>query len=412
MLKGVLRKPRGVARPPVVVMCMGLDSTKEEMRTNEEVFLDRGMATFAFDGPGQGEAEYDLPIRPDYEAPVAAVIDALEARDDIDTGRLGLWGVSLGGYYAPRAAAFEPRVRACVSLTGPFDFADAFARAPELTRAAFIARCHARDADEAAEVAARMTLDGVAERIRCPIYVVGGRLDRVVPPEHAERLARSVVRAVGAEHGRGRHACREQPPLQVPPPVGRLDGRPARGRRMTAQHPDIRGLTTYANDCIVARGGEARHPPPAPQIPEDPMNRALRPNILQPADLDPQWRWEGRLPAWGHTSVDFERRVDLDRLRRYRLARAARGAEGVATAARCCCSTSTTSATSPAPRSASGSATRCAASALLAGDGEPIVWDFGSAADAPPAVLRLARAGELPRRHARHARHGPARRSA
>ena len=109
-------------------MCMGLDSTKEEMRTNEEVFLDRGIATFAFDGPGQGEPEYDLPIRPDYEAPVAAVIDTLETRRDLDTSRLGLWGVSLGGYYAPRAAAFEPRVRACISLTGPFDFADAFGR--------------------------------------------------------------------------------------------------------------------------------------------------------------------------------------------------------------------------------------------------------------------------------------------
>lgn len=192
ILRGVLRKPRGNARPPVVVMCMGLDSTKEEMRTNEEVFLDRGMATFAFDGPGQGEAEYDLPIRPDYEAPVAAVIDVLETRSDLDAGRLGLWGVSLGGYYAPRAAAFEPRVRACISLTGPFDFAEAFDRAPDLTRAAFIARCHARDADEAARVAARMSLDGIAHRIRCPIYVVGGRLDRVVPPEHAERLARSV----------------------------------------------------------------------------------------------------------------------------------------------------------------------------------------------------------------------------
>ena len=63
-LFGILRKPAGVAHPPVVVMCMGLDSTKEEMRTNEAVFLDRGMATLAFDGPGQGEAEYDLPIRP------------------------------------------------------------------------------------------------------------------------------------------------------------------------------------------------------------------------------------------------------------------------------------------------------------------------------------------------------------
>ncbi len=192
-LKGVLRRPRGIARPPVVVMCMGLDSTKEEMRTNEDVFLARNMATFAFDGPGQGEAEYDLPIRPDYEVPVAAVIDALEARDDVDAARLGLWGVSLGGYYAPRAAAFEPRVRACISLTGPFDFAEGFARAPALTRAAFVARAHARDEDEAAAIAARMTLAEVAGRIACPVYVVGGRLDRVIPPEHAERLAAAVA---------------------------------------------------------------------------------------------------------------------------------------------------------------------------------------------------------------------------
>ena len=57
-LYGILRKPRGVDRPPVVVMCMGLDSAKEEMDAYESVFLARGMATLAFDGPGQGEAEY------------------------------------------------------------------------------------------------------------------------------------------------------------------------------------------------------------------------------------------------------------------------------------------------------------------------------------------------------------------
>ena len=48
---------------------------------------------------------------------------------------------------------------------------------------------------------------------------------------------------------------------------------------------------------------------------------ALTPNVLTPQDLEPNWRWEGRLPAWGHTSVDFERRIDHDRLRRYRLGR-------------------------------------------------------------------------------------------
>jgi Xaa-Pro aminopeptidase len=51
------------------------------------------------------------------------------------------------------------------------------------------------------------------------------------------------------------------------------------------------------------------------------MSRALMPNMLTPQDLEPNWEWRDRLPAWGHTSVDFERRIDHDRLRRYRLAR-------------------------------------------------------------------------------------------
>jgi dienelactone hydrolase len=191
-LFGILRKPNGIDTPPVVVMAMGLDSTKEEMHTNEQVFLDRGMATLAFDGPGQGEAEYDLPILPEYERPVAAVIDWIETRDDLDAGRIGLWGVSLGGYYAPRAAAFEKRVRACVSLTGPYDFAEAFDRAPPLTRAAFVARSKSSDDAAAMKVAEKMRLGPVAAQITCPIYIVGGALDRVIPPEHAEQLADAV----------------------------------------------------------------------------------------------------------------------------------------------------------------------------------------------------------------------------
>ena len=86
------------------------------METNERVFLERGMATLAFDGPGQGEAEYDLAICPEYERPVGAVIDWLSKRTDIDSEKLGIWGVSLGGYYAPRAAAFDHRIKACISL--------------------------------------------------------------------------------------------------------------------------------------------------------------------------------------------------------------------------------------------------------------------------------------------------------
>lgn len=193
LLYGNLRRPRGIDRPPVVLMIMGLDSAKEEMDTNERVFLDRGLATLSVDGPGQGEAEYTLPICPEFERPVAAMINWIETRDDLDAARVGIWGVSLGGYSAPRAAAFEPRVRACISLTGPFDFAEAFDQAPPLTREAFIARSFADNPDTARAVAARMTLTEAAPRITCPLHVVGGALDRVLPPDHAARLAEAAA---------------------------------------------------------------------------------------------------------------------------------------------------------------------------------------------------------------------------
>ena len=186
---GNLRRPRGSTRPPVVVMVMGLDSAKEEMHAYEELFLARGLATFAFDGPGQGEAEYDLAIRGDYEVPVAAVIDHLQQRDDLDGDRIGLWGVSLGGYYAPRAAAFEPRARACIALAGPYDWAAGWDGLPDLTRQAFTHRSKVATEEEAREHGRTLTLAGVAGNIRCPLFIVMGAQDRLVPPAGAERLA-------------------------------------------------------------------------------------------------------------------------------------------------------------------------------------------------------------------------------
>jgi 2,6-dihydroxypseudooxynicotine hydrolase len=192
-LAGILRRPVGMARSPVVVMAMGLDSCKEEVDAYEQTFLDRGMATLAFDGPGQGEAEYDLPIRGDYEIPVKAVLDWLSARPDIDAARIGIWGVSLGGYYAPRAAAFDKRIKACVALSGPYDWSDCWDGLPELTRAAFHVRSHATSGDEARQKASALTLKGVAKQITCPLFLVAGKLDRIVPWEQAQRLAREAA---------------------------------------------------------------------------------------------------------------------------------------------------------------------------------------------------------------------------
>ena len=191
-LYGILRKPPGVERPPLLVMCVGLDSAKEETDAYEQPYLKRGIATLAFDGPGQGEGEYDFAIRGDYEAAVKAVVDFVATRHDLDAARVGVWGVSLGGYYAPRAAAFETRIKACIALGGPYDWSEHWDGLPELTREAFRVRSHCATQAEAKRHAATLSLKGVAERITCPIFVMTGKLDRLIPWQHAERLAREV----------------------------------------------------------------------------------------------------------------------------------------------------------------------------------------------------------------------------
>ena len=191
-LYGNLRRPAGQGPAPVVVMCMGLDSAKEEMDDYENRFLRRGLATLAFDGPGQGEAEFDIPICPEYEKPVKAVIDYLETRNDIDRGRIGIWGVSLGGYYAPRAACFEKRIKACVALSGAYERSGSFEGRPIINVEAFRVRSHSADLDEAGQVARRMTLRGHAKNITCPIYIVAGTNDRLTSPDEARKLAAEV----------------------------------------------------------------------------------------------------------------------------------------------------------------------------------------------------------------------------
>jgi dipeptidyl aminopeptidase/acylaminoacyl peptidase len=192
MLAGILRKPAGYDKPAVVVMAVGLDSTKEEGDAYEAPFLARGMATLMFDGPGQGEGQYDFAIRGDYEVPVKAVLDYVATRRDLDSMRVGMWGVSLGGYYAPRAAAFDKRIKACIALGGPFDWGAAWDGLPELTREAFRVRSHCETQDEARAKAATLSLEGIAQNITCPVFIVNGRLDRIVPAADAERLAREV----------------------------------------------------------------------------------------------------------------------------------------------------------------------------------------------------------------------------
>ncbi|MEE2655264.1 MAG: alpha/beta fold hydrolase [Pseudomonadota bacterium] len=211
-LYGNLRKPPGIEKPPVVILVPGLEATKEEIFGYSPTLLARGMATLPIDGPGQGEAEYDLPIRGDYESVATAIIDWIECRPDLNAKQVGIFGVSLGGYHAPRAAAFEKRIKACVSISGAYDWAENWDKKSDLNKEVFRIRSHAKNLEEAHVNGKTLTLKDCAKEITCPIYIVAGGLDRITAVEAANQLAADVSgpKVVSIVED-GNHVCHNRP---------------------------------------------------------------------------------------------------------------------------------------------------------------------------------------------------------
>lgn len=183
-----LRLPTGRNQPPCVILNAGGDSTKEEFSTLEEEFLRRGMATVSYDGPGQGPTWRLMKLRPDFEKPVSAVIDVLAKRSDLDVDRIGIWGRSFGGYSAPRAASFEKRIKACVSIGGFFDMADAWGRFPDTTKETLKFGFGVSSVEEAGELAKQYSLAGLLGELRCPFLIVHSGMDDVCPIESSEQM--------------------------------------------------------------------------------------------------------------------------------------------------------------------------------------------------------------------------------
>ena len=212
-MPGYLRVPATGERQPVVIIISGVDSTKEEHRTMEDGLLQRGLATFSFDGPGQGETWFQMGMIVDYERATSAVIDYLEKLPAVDARRIGVFGPSMGGYLAPRSAAQDDRIRACAASGGSFDRrhqrASADRDAFQLVRLKHLWKTDSME--RLSELMSQATLEPVAHKIRCPLLVIHGTKD-FVPLEQAQKIhaAAAGPKELVILEG-GNHVCNNMP---------------------------------------------------------------------------------------------------------------------------------------------------------------------------------------------------------
>ena len=182
---------------PCMVFYNGLDSTKEMAYGSgmAQELARRGIATLIVDHPGSGEALRlrGLTGRHASEHWSGPCVDWLQARDDVDPARIGVMAWSLGGYYAPRAAAFEKRFSLCVAWGANYNWGELQKR--RLAREGDRPVPHYWDhvqwvfgketLEEFMEFAPNMTLVGVTEQITVPFLITHGANDRQIPREYA-----------------------------------------------------------------------------------------------------------------------------------------------------------------------------------------------------------------------------------
>lgn len=192
-------------RAPLLVQLNGLDSTKEmKYRVGLPRWLARrGVSSLIIDQPGTGEALrlHGMTAVYNTELWASKVVDWLETRADVDPRRIGCEGVSLGGYYCPRAVAFEPRFACGVVWGANHDWRDV--QKKRLQKEGSFPVPHywqhvqwvwgARDMDDFMRIAENVHLDGVVERIKVPFLVTHGGKDTQIPLHWAERTYEQLV---------------------------------------------------------------------------------------------------------------------------------------------------------------------------------------------------------------------------
>ncbi|GAA0845507.1 alpha/beta hydrolase family protein [Streptosporangium amethystogenes subsp. fukuiense] len=227
VLPGYLIPARTAEPAPVVIFYGGFDVTKEILYGFvEEEFVRRGISCLVMDSPGVGEPLRlrGVPSRPDYEVPTGAVIDYLETRADVDASRIGVMGISLGGYYAPRSAAFEPRIKACAAWGGIWDWGATWEKR-WATRSKTVSVpwfqlpwVMGTDTMEAGlERVRQWTLVDVLPKLTQPLLIVHGENDRQVAVEDAHKAfeaagsADKTLRIFTVAEGGAEHCQTDEP---------------------------------------------------------------------------------------------------------------------------------------------------------------------------------------------------------
>jgi dienelactone hydrolase len=192
MLDGYFRKPNNPAgkKFPVIIPFQGADTMAESTILNGGAYVNRGMAYLVVDFPGQGGAMRlkDLHLPPDTDRIAKALIDYLETRPDVDASRVGMQGISMGGYGVPRAASGEKRIKAAFMSSGSYDLkSDLFEYYPPIQeRLRWI--IGARDLADARKKLNDYNLDGRASKIEAPMLIGYSKDDRIMDPAGALRL--------------------------------------------------------------------------------------------------------------------------------------------------------------------------------------------------------------------------------